>query len=104
MGYIKTEKNGNRIEVEMRNNENGNGTFYYKEDNESKYIEVDFDYCVSNIEVNLLGAVDEFDVELFECSSSNWDGDSVDASEDVLNELTELLHYTLDGWVEERID
>tara|TARA_R100001015_G_C4626686_1_gene185813 strand:+ start:408 stop:749 length:342 start_codon:yes stop_codon:yes gene_type:complete len=97
--YTTNEKDGQKIDLTIKTNQDGSGTFYYTITDEIVY-EVEFEYEIDNISLNINDVVDDFDVEAFNLYCYDVEGDDCETPEEVVKELGYLLKYTLYGFVE----
>ena len=97
--YTTNEKDGQKIDLTINTNQDGSGKFYYTITDEVAY-EVEFEYEIDNISLDINDVVDDFDVEAFNLYCYDVEGEQVETPENVVKELGYLLKYTLDGIVE----
>tara|TARA_R100001440_G_scaffold23689_1_gene38593 strand:+ start:19176 stop:19517 length:342 start_codon:yes stop_codon:yes gene_type:complete len=99
-GTITREYKGKEITVNLNTNEDGSGQFYKYVNNQLIY-ELEFRYYLEDINVNLLGAVDDFNCMLSELYYYDAEGNEIEnIPNNIIYELQDFLHDTLDGWVE----
>ena len=97
---IKKELNGKEITLITKTNQDGSGELDYTVNGKIVY-QLEFDYLIDNIDVNLLGGVDDFDclvTTLFYYDSEG--NSSLNIPKNVIEDLEELIADTLQGYVE----